>query len=110
MKENEKVALLGGGGVFNEFHIVRYQGELNENQIKLETNPKDLPNPFTPFLKSWKLGLLPLELKQLPLGRYLVTQTEIRDMTETGIFSTIYDGKVRATYNRETAKWKIKEE
>lgn len=45
--------MLGGGGVANEFHVVRFLRELESDnphgQVELETNDK-LPNPFMPYI------------------------------------------------------------
>lgn len=104
-KVGEKVALLGGGNARNVFHVVIYRGRINSKQVRLETNPKDLPNPFTPFVtekvkglplggSSWSLAKLEEGYENLPLGRMCINGNEIIDITEVGIFGSILHGKV----------------
>jgi len=114
----EVVALVGGGRLRNVFSIVRFKGMKNEAQAILETNPKDLPNPFEPFVtekveplplagSTWSLQPLPPELRKLPLGEYCVSGDVLIDITDVGFFGTILDGKVRAKFNREKQRWEL---
>lgn len=103
MKSGDKILLRGGGGVANHFTVVRLieikesdRPNIAEKQAVLETDCR-LPNPFTPYLKSWYLTELPEELKDLPLGSYLICGKNIIDDTTIGIFGTIYDGKIVKT-------------
>jgi len=107
IKIGSKVALVGGGGVMNMFHVVIFKGEKKEkNRVVLETNPKDLPNPFEPIIGSWKLAVLDNGLEDLPLGRYCFGPDEIVDISNIGIFGSILNGKIVKI--KENGKWRDK--
>lgn len=99
------MALIGGGGLCNVFHVVIYKGRIDEKQVKLETNPDDLPNPFEPYVteeveglplggSSWSLAKLDEKYKDLPIGRMCFNSTQIIDITHVGIFGSILQGKI----------------
>jgi len=81
----QKVALFGGGWAANVFEVVRlldvWVDRLDGEEcirVKVETN--DWRNPFTPYLISYGIGELTVDL---PLGRYVVTAQGVRPLFRT---------------------------
>lgn len=107
----EKMVLLGGGGVANEFQIVtfvrrlrrgRRGGTINDaEQVRVRTRDRltGRLQTFDPYLWSRSLHRIPRgsSLRRLRIGHYIVTGKEIRYATGAGLFGTVYDCPVVLT-------------
>lgn len=114
-KQGEKVALMGGGMLSQDFYIVTFLEEMRNGEeapsilgkaarVKLDTSGMNgvqkLPNPFTPFVttqrkglplggSSWHLKKLESPYDSLKHGKYCFVDDGVIDVTDNGYFSPL---------------------